>query len=589
MGSTPLGTGLRWARTAVSVVTCSTILSLTASPSASSQPAGSSASELVAAIAQAQSRVDALDLRMGGLRENVNRALVELHDAQLRAEQARRGVEEARSRLNQSEDAVVSARTELSEVTRSLYRAQGGPSVLAGLNSDDHAKDALDRASFLRSQREEKQEQLTEVERARTVAANEESTLREASNYAEEAANDAVAAETAARAVLEESQQELEAQLAERQAAHDELVSVQAQLDAVRPSAARPAEDEEAVPDTTVPDTAAPDTTAPSTASTETQETETRETRADEPAEQPGTAETEPEAPDEAGSHPALVQPQPPAPAAGVAGTPYAASQDDIDAVRDEVSSSFPGTPELSDTVISSALSTAQQAAQRAGETLSDPTIQAAAIAAASALVASSQAPHDTLDNPYTANGSSAGAGELVAAFSRGLTDVLEGRVATASPAVEEVLPEVDSAATATEKITGTVPVGNGVETVIARAMSMIGTPYVWGGGDANGPTTGVNGGSQLGFDCSGLVLYAFAGVGISLPHYTGDQYRRGTQIDPSEARRGDLLFWGPNGNQHVAIYLGDGTMIEAPTFGQTVTISPVRYGGMSAKAVRLL
>ena len=91
------------------------------------------------------------------------------------------------------------------------------------------------------------------------------------------------------------------------------------------------------------------------------------------------------------------------------------------------------------------------------------------------------------------------------------------------------------------------------------------------------------------GFDCSGLVLYAFAAAGVSLPHYTGYQYQRGTQVNPKDAKRGDLLFWGPEGSQHVAIYLGDGTMIEAPQSGQNVQISPVRWSGMADKAVRLL
>ena len=164
-----------------------------------------------------------------------------------------------------------------------------------------------------------------------------------------------------------------------------------------------------------------------------------------------------------------------------------------------------------------------------------------------------------------------------------------------ASPEVSDglasLLPEVGTAESVSDAVSNAVSGSNSgsIETVISRAQSMIGTPYVWGGGDANGPTTGVNGGSVSGFDCSGLVLYAFAGVGISLPHYTGYQYQRGTQVPASEAQRGDLLFWGPGGNQHVAIYLGDGTMIEAPQAGQNVQISPVRYSGMAPMAVRLL
>lgn len=529
MGNTRMGTRLRWARTTVSVVVCSAILSLSASPAAHGQQ-GSSASALVGAIAEAQSRVDALDLRMGSLRETVNQALVDLHDAQLRAEQARRGVEEARTRLDRSEEAVAGAREELAEITRSQYRAKGAPSALAGLGGADKAKDVLDRSSFLQRQSEEKQARLSDVERARTEAANEESTLREASRYAEEAASDAAAAEEAARAQLEDSQRELETQMAERQAAEEELRSVQAELEETRPHSAPEPEAE----------------TAPA------------------PAVGAGVA-----------------------PTAQYAAPAGPAEEDDIAAVREEVETTTPDAPALTDEVISSAISTAHQVAEQAAETSSDPTAQAAGIAAAEALVGSSQAEHTTLEDPFASSGSSTG--ELITAFSRGLSNVLEAHSASTTPAVDSVLPAVGSAETVTEKVTSQAPVGAGVETVIARAMAMVGTPYVWGGGDANGPTTGVNGGSLKGFDCSGLVLYAFAGVGISLPHYTGYQYQRGVQIDPSEARRGDLLFWGPNGSQHVAIYLGDGTMIEAPQPGQTVQVAPVRYSGMSEKAVRLL
>ena len=128
--------------------------------------------------------------------------------------------------------------------------------------------------------------------------------------------------------------------------------------------------------------------------------------------------------------------------------------------------------------------------------------------------------------------------------------------------------------------------------------MSQLGTPYAWGGGDANGPTLGIRDGgvadahgdyNKYGFDCSGLVLYAFAAAGISLPHYTGYQYQRGTKVSPSDMQRGDLIFYGPNAENHVAIYLGDGQMIEAPQSGSTVKISPVRWGGMSPYVVRMI
>ncbi len=127
-------------------------------------------------------------------------------------------------------------------------------------------------------------------------------------------------------------------------------------------------------------------------------------------------------------------------------------------------------------------------------------------------------------------------------------------------------------------------------EYVIKRAMSQIGVPYSWGGGNAAGKSRGIDSGAgTVGFDCSGLVLYAFAGVGIKLPHYSGSQYDMGRKIPTSQMRRGDVLFWGPGGSQHVAIYLGNNQMIEAPYTGSHVKISPVRTSGMTPHAVRYI
>ena len=80
------------------------------------------------------------------------------------------------------------------------------------------------------------------------------------------------------------------------------------------------------------------------------------------------------------------------------------------------------------------------------------------------------------------------------------------------------------------------------------------------------GPSKGIDSGAgTVGFDCSGLILYAFAGVGIKLPHYSGSQYNMGRKIPSSQMRRGDVIFYGPGGSQHVTLYLGDGQMLEAP------------------------
>jgi cell wall-associated NlpC family hydrolase len=127
-------------------------------------------------------------------------------------------------------------------------------------------------------------------------------------------------------------------------------------------------------------------------------------------------------------------------------------------------------------------------------------------------------------------------------------------------------------------------------EFVIRRAMSQIGVPYSWGGGNATGPSRGIDqGANTVGFDCSGLILYAFAGVGIKLPHYSGSQYNAGRKIPSSQMRRGDLIFYGPNASQHEAMYLGNGMMLEAPYTGSQVRVSPVRTSGMTPYVTRLI
>jgi len=126
------------------------------------------------------------------------------------------------------------------------------------------------------------------------------------------------------------------------------------------------------------------------------------------------------------------------------------------------------------------------------------------------------------------------------------------------------------------------------IEYVIKRAQSQIGVPYSWGGGTAAGPSRGIDeGAGTVGFDCSGLILYAFAGAGIKLPHYSGSQYTSGRQIPSAQMRRGDVIFYGPGGSQHVTLFLGNGQMIEAPYTGSTVKISPVRTSGMTPFVVR--
>jgi peptidoglycan DL-endopeptidase RipB len=128
------------------------------------------------------------------------------------------------------------------------------------------------------------------------------------------------------------------------------------------------------------------------------------------------------------------------------------------------------------------------------------------------------------------------------------------------------------------------------IEYVIRRAGSQMGVPYSWGGGSLTGPSAGVDeDAGKIGYDCSGLTRYAFAGVGVQIPKYSGDQYNTGRPIPPSQAKRGDLIFYGPGGSQHVAMYLGGGKMLEASSAAGHVTVSPVRTAGMSPHLSRMI
>jgi cell wall-associated NlpC family hydrolase len=96
-------------------------------------------------------------------------------------------------------------------------------------------------------------------------------------------------------------------------------------------------------------------------------------------------------------------------------------------------------------------------------------------------------------------------------------------------------------------------------------ALTAIGSPYVWG---AAGPNS---------FDCSGLVVWSYGKLGISLEHFTGDLWNEGEHVSRSELEPGDLVFFYADLG-HVGIYIGNGMMVDAPTFGQDVQVQPVMW-----------
>jgi len=165
------------------------------------------------------------------------------------------------------------------------------------------------------------------------------------------------------------------------------------------------------------------------------------------------------------------------------------------------------------------------------------------------------------------------------------------------------------------------------VEAVVARALSQRGVPFAYGGGGASGPSKGtvalpeapdqaaidaqalqLTPGLNLpgvtpdagvpapapaprievvGFDASGLMVYAYAGVGVKLPRSSGEMYKVGQKVTPAAALPGDLIFYGPEGTQSVALFAGNGQMVETTDAG--VALSPVRTNGMTPYLVRII
>jgi peptidoglycan DL-endopeptidase CwlO len=97
-------------------------------------------------------------------------------------------------------------------------------------------------------------------------------------------------------------------------------------------------------------------------------------------------------------------------------------------------------------------------------------------------------------------------------------------------------------------------------ELAAANALRMVGVPYRWGGSSPEG-----------GFDCSGLVYWAYGELGVSVPHSSYALYSVGKKVSRSRMKPGDVLFF--EGLGHVAIYIGEGRMVHAPETGRNVEI----------------
>ncbi len=163
-------------------------------------------------------------------------------------------------------------------------------------------------------------------------------------------------------------------------------------------------------------------------------------------------------------------------------------------------------------------------------------------------------------------------------------------RVIPHGAAAEPLMEQVSAGATTTEATAAGVSrissssaaAGQSqIGAMLSAALSRHGMPYIWG---AAGPAS---------FDCSGLVQWSFAQAGVQMPRVAADQARTGPAVPVSQLQPGDLLFYhtdptDPGYISHVAIYLGDGMMIQAPETGENVEVVPAGTGSEFAGAVRV-
>jgi cell wall-associated NlpC family hydrolase len=106
-------------------------------------------------------------------------------------------------------------------------------------------------------------------------------------------------------------------------------------------------------------------------------------------------------------------------------------------------------------------------------------------------------------------------------------------------------------------------------KTAVEAALSQLGKPYVWG---AAGPDS---------FDCSGLTMWAWAKAGVTLSHFSAAQYAETQRVETKDLQPGDLVFYY-HPIEHVAMYIGNGQMVEAPHTGAFVRAVPLRTGDFS-------
>ncbi|WP_443209431.1 NlpC/P60 family protein [Rhodococcus rhodochrous] len=555
--------------------------------------------QLIVRIADADQQLAELDAQVAIRREDVNRALVDLQSARDAADLAERVVVDSRRALDDAADRIAAAQKNFDAFVRDSYTRGANSVSLAAFLDVDGPDDLLDRAQVMRLLSAGRTAVLDALQRARAQEANSHSRARAAKLEADAAAEAAEQRRAEAEAAIAVARAELGRQAAEKSRIEQERASAQSELDRARVNVAglegqraqyqdweRRRADEEAA--------AAAAAEAARVAAAEAAERVAADAaaraRAAELANGRRPHTLIEESPSTGGSD--VTSP-------GEVTTESGASDgSDTDASGPDRSDTDASTPDYTEDV------TVPDYGDR-GSVLDD-VLDDTDSGTVPDYDDGGTVPDDTDDTvpDDTDSGTIPDEDDDEGTGSDGGIDwdnpdpgdpVFESPGSgTGGSGSRPSTPNSTPSTPSRPSVTGPAA----VEIVIDRAMSQIGVPYAWGGGNENGPTRGIRDGgvadvhgdyAKVGFDCSGLMIYAFAGIGISLPHYTGYQYTAGTQIPSSQMRRGDMIFYGPNASQHVALYLGDGQMLEAPQSGSFVKVSPVRWGGMTPYVVRMV
>jgi cell wall-associated NlpC family hydrolase/septal ring factor EnvC (AmiA/AmiB activator) len=524
------------------------------SSSSSDQTAEAYLADLVGAVSTTEGEVSSLELELGGLRESVNKARVDVDRSQRAAQEAQNNVTEARGRLDDSDSDVQDAQSTLDDIARSAY-TQGGdaaPVVLA--SGSDATADNIDRATYMRLAAEKQQADIDRLDLARTQAANEESSLRVSRDDADGLVQDALKAHSAAEQAFTDAQSSIAEKSKELtrvknslSEAKDRLAAAKKAVDKVSANAAASSFDKrraaeaaadrvEASDDTDDTDDSADTGSAGTTGASGTSgavgmkdevvgpETPDPSSGSGDGSAVPDDDQTVPEDPDEATDG-----------SVGSDGTDGSTAGDGA-----EVDPEGEGVPDVE------------------GDPAEDPAAGSAEVPGVDAIPGSFEGSSEgdelrqaAIDGLVNAAGQAAFAGinshlegnpdgafEAAATAGRDAAAEAYANLPQGQEGVDPGLPpsnpggeqpaEPDASGTREEQI----------DRVIDRGMSQLGVTYAWGGGDLNGPTLGIRDGgvadahgdyAKVGFDCSGLMMYAFNAVGIQLQHYSGYQYTSGT------------------------------------------------------------